>query len=67
MRRPLLLTAVGAAGLTIVPAASAGPLAQLYAPIHVRPKTAPSPAFINSHSTTGWPSPATALSGPATT
>ena len=49
MRRPLLLAAGAAAGLTIVPAANAGPLAQLYAPIHIRPKAAPSPAFINSH------------------
>ena len=49
MRRRLMLAAVSAAGLVVVPPSQAGPLAQLYAPLHVRPKAAPSPAFVRSH------------------
>src|SRR4051794_1330997 len=49
MRRSVMLTAAATVGLIVAPAASAGPLDQLYAPIHVNPKSAPSPAYINSH------------------
>jgi hypothetical protein len=49
MRRPLLLVAAFATVLAAAPAAHAGPIDQLYAPLHVRPRAAPPPAFINSH------------------
>jgi hypothetical protein len=49
MRRLLLLAAATTTCLAAAPPASAGPLDQLYAPIHIRPNIAPSPLFITSH------------------
>jgi hypothetical protein len=45
----LLVTAVISTGLIAAPAAQADVLKQLYAPLHVHPPLAPSPAFIKSH------------------
>lgn len=50
MRLRLLLPAAAAAALlTVVPTAQASVLARLYAPLHIHPSSAPSPAFIRSH------------------
>lgn len=49
MRLRLLLPAAAAAALIVAPSAHASVLARLYAPLHIHPRSAPSPAFIRSH------------------
>jgi hypothetical protein len=49
MRLRLLFPAALAALLAVVPNAHAGVLARLYAPLHIHPRSAPSPAFVRSH------------------
>lgn len=49
MRPRLLLLAAVAAALTVAPSAHAGVLGRLYAPLHIHPRSAPSPAFVRSH------------------
>lgn len=49
MHRRLLVTAAITTGLAAAPAAQANVLDHLYAPLHVKPKLAPSPSFIKSH------------------
>ena len=52
MRLRLLLPAALAATLTVAPSAHANVLDRLYAPLHIHPQSAPSPAFIRAHFTT---------------
>jgi hypothetical protein len=49
LRRRLLVFAVITTALTAAPAAQADVLKQLYAPLHVNPRLAPSASFIKSH------------------
>jgi hypothetical protein len=49
MRLRLLLPAALAAALVLVPDAHANVLTRLYAPLHIHPRSAPSPAFVRSH------------------
>jgi hypothetical protein len=49
MRLRLLLPAALAAMLAVAPNAHANVLSRLYAPLHIHPRSAPSPAFNRSH------------------
>jgi len=49
MRPRLLLPAAAAVMLAVVPNAHASVVSRLYAPLHIHPRSAPSPAFIRSH------------------
>jgi hypothetical protein len=49
MRLRLLIPAALAASLAVAPSAHANVLSRLYAPLHIHPRSAPSPTFIRSH------------------
>ena len=49
MRLRLMLAATAVAALALAPDAHANVLSRLYAPLHIHPRSAPSPAFIRSH------------------
>jgi hypothetical protein len=49
MRLRLLIPAALAASLAVAPSAHANVVTRLYAPLHIHPRSAPSPSFIRSH------------------